>query len=73
MVFLSRFEIGDEYKEKEGNSLGGKNEKRMSNWDEGGEIILRVPFVERKVKRKINIKIKKLIKGQNLAIKLDVV
>ena len=64
VVFLSRFEIGDEYKEKEGNSLGGKNEKRMSNWDEGGEIILRVPFVERKVKRKINIKIKKLIKGK---------
>ena len=31
VVFLSRFEIGDEYKEKEGNSLGGKNEKRMSN------------------------------------------
>ena len=72
-VFLSKFEIGDEYKEKEGNSLGGKNEKRMSKWDEGEEIFLRVPFVERKVKRKINIKIKKLIKWQSLAIKLDVV
>ena len=31
VVFMSRFEIGDECKEKEGNSLGGKNEKRMSN------------------------------------------
>jgi len=37
VVFMSRFEIGDECKEKEGNSLGGKNEKRMSNWDEGEE------------------------------------